>query len=54
MKIKNFTFEPNQHDVLGFNLGMMDFNKAAEISGSRFVILKDKLALLEEHYQILC
>ena len=25
----------------------MDFNKAAEISGSRFVILKDKLALLE-------
>ena len=46
-KIKNFTFEPNQHDVLGFNLGMMDFNKAAEISGSRFVILKDKLALLE-------
>ena len=26
---------------------MMDFNKAAEISGSRFVMLKDKLALLE-------
>jgi len=45
--IKNFTFEPVQHDILGFNLGMMDFNKAAEISGSRFVILKDKLALLE-------
>jgi len=46
-KIKNFSFEPAQHDILGFNLGMMDFNKAAEISGSRFVILKDKLALLE-------
>ncbi len=46
-KVKKFTFEPIQHDVLGFNLGMMDFNKAAEISGSRFVILKDKLALLE-------
>ena len=45
--VKKFTFEPIQHDVLGFNLGMMDFNKAAEISGSRFVILKDKLALLE-------
>ena len=39
-KIKDFTFEPVQHDVLGFNLGMMDFNKAAEMSGSRFVMLK--------------
>mgnify|MGYP000261162448 CR=1 FL=1 len=45
--IVNFSFVPAQHDVLGFNLGMMDFNKASEMSGSRFVILKDKLALLE-------
>ena len=45
--ISNFPFDPAQHDVLGFNLGMMDFNKASEMSGSRFVILKDKLALLE-------
>ena len=26
---------------------MMDFDKAADMSGARFVILKDKLALLE-------
>jgi len=46
-EIPDFDFKPLPHDVLGFNLGMMDFNKAAEMSGSRFVILKDKLALLE-------
>ena len=46
-EIPNFDFKPLPHDDLGFNLGMMDFNKAAEMSGSRFVILKDKLALLE-------
>lgn len=46
-EIPNFNFKPSAHDVLGFNLDMMDFNKAAEMSGSRFVILKDKLALLE-------
>ena len=46
-EIPSFNFKPLSHDILGFNLGMMDFNKAAEISGSRFVILKDKLAFLE-------
>ena len=46
-EIPNFNFKPSAHDVIGFNLDMMDFNKAAEMSGSRFVILKDKLALLE-------
>jgi seryl-tRNA synthetase len=46
-EIPNFNFKPSAHDVLGLNLNMMDFNKAAEMSGSRFVILKDKLALLE-------
>ncbi len=35
------------HDEIGKNLGMMDFESAARISGSRFVILKSSLARLE-------
>ena len=35
------------HDELGLNLKMMDFEVASKISGSRFVILKSKLARLE-------
>ena len=46
-KKRNFSFEPKSHDELGLNLQMMDFEKAADISGSRFVILKSKLAKLE-------
>ena len=42
-----FSFNPLSHDVIGSKLNMMDFDKAAEMSGARFVILKDKLALLE-------
>jgi len=32
-------FEAKGHDVLGENLGMMDFETAAKMSGSRFVVL---------------
>ena len=46
-KIKQFHFNPKQHFELGENLGMMDFEQAAIISGSRFVILKNDLAKLE-------
>tara|TARA_Y100001936_G_scaffold118678_1_gene116153 strand:+ start:5700 stop:6965 length:1266 start_codon:yes stop_codon:yes gene_type:complete len=46
-KKRNFSFTPKSHDELGINLNMMDFEKAADISGSRFVILKNKLARLE-------
>ena len=35
------------HDEIGKNLRMMDFESAAKISGSRFVILKADLARLE-------
>ena len=45
--IRKFSFKPKSHDEIGLNLGMMDFEKATDISGSRFVILKDKLARLE-------
>ncbi len=36
-----------EHFVLGANLGMMDFEQTAKISGSRFVTLKAELAQLE-------
>jgi seryl-tRNA synthetase len=36
----NFAFEPRQHFELGEALGMMDFETAAKMSGSRFVILR--------------
>lgn len=42
-----FAFEPKQHFDLGENLGMMDFETAAKMSGSRFVMLKGELARLE-------
>ena len=35
------------HDEIGKNLGMMNFDIAAKISGSRFVILSSHLAKLE-------
>ncbi|WP_370335833.1 serine--tRNA ligase [Parvularcula marina] len=38
---------PKDHVELGETLGMMDFETAAKISGSRFVILKGDLAKLE-------
>lgn len=42
-----FAFKPHQHFELGAQLGMMDFEKAGQISGARFTILKDGLARLE-------
>ena len=43
--IKEFKFKIKSHDILGKNL--MDFEIGSKLSGSRFVVLKDKLALLE-------
>jgi len=45
--IREFDFEPKQHFDIGENLGLMDFETAAKISGSRFVILKGALARME-------
>ena len=42
-----FDFKPKEHFELGEDLGMMDFEASARMSGARFVVLKDKLALLE-------
>ena len=43
----NFTFKPKSHYELGENLDMLDFDLATKTTGSRFVFVKDKLALLE-------
>ena len=45
--IHNFTFKPKSHYELGENLNMLDFDLATKTTGSRFVFVKDKLALLE-------
>ena len=42
-----FAFEPRQHFELGEQLGLMDFETAAKLSGARFVVLKGALARLE-------
>jgi seryl-tRNA synthetase len=44
---KKFAFQPKQHFELGEALGLMDFDTAAKLSGSRFVVLKGALARLE-------
>ncbi len=44
-KIKKFSFKIKSHTELGSKY--MDFETATKLSGSRFVILKDKLAFLE-------
>jgi seryl-tRNA synthetase len=45
--IRNFEVTPKEHYELGEALGMMDFERAAKISGSRFTVLSSQLARLE-------
>lgn len=42
-----FDFEPKAHWDLGTDLGILDFERAAKITGSRFTLFKDKGARLE-------
>ncbi|MEQ8390481.1 MAG: serine--tRNA ligase [Thalassospira sp.] len=42
-----YDFQPIEHFEIGEKLGMMDFETAAKLSGSRFVILRGGLAKLE-------
>jgi seryl-tRNA synthetase len=44
---RDLGFEPKQHFELGEALGMMDFVTAAKLAGTRFVVLRGKLARLE-------
>ncbi len=43
----NFDFEAKDHIDLGENLGMIDFDSAARISGSRFTVMHGSLARLQ-------
>lgn len=44
--IPSFDFTPLSHDNLGETLGQLDFETAAKITGSRFVVIKNQLARL--------
>ena len=46
-QIPTFKFNPKSRFELGENLNMLDFDIATKTTGSRFVFVKDKLALLE-------
>jgi len=46
-KINKFNFEPKSHYELGEDLKMLNFDLATKTTGSRFVFVKDQLALLE-------
>ncbi|CAM3866466.1 serine--tRNA ligase [Litorimonas haliclonae] len=44
---KEFSFEPQSHDDLGTALGLMNFETAAKMSGSRFVVLSGALSRMD-------
>jgi len=43
----SFSFKPKEHFELGKDLGIIDTDKASEVSGSRFAYLKGDLVMLE-------
>ena len=45
--IKEFAFKPKSHVELGEKNNSLDFETSIKLSGSRFVVLKDKYAMLE-------
>ncbi len=46
-KIPEFSFEVKDHVALGEDLGMLDFETAAKLTGARFVVYKGLIARLE-------
>ena len=46
-EIPKFDFNPKSHYEIGEGLDMLDFDLATKTTGSRFVFVKNKLALLE-------
>ncbi len=45
--IKNFDFKVKSHIDIGLKNGGIDFDTSTKLSGSRFVVLRDRFALLE-------
>ena len=46
-EIKKFSYKPKTHTEIGLKKNGIDFETSTKLSGSRFVILRDKIALLE-------
>ncbi|MDH5580701.1 MAG: serine--tRNA ligase [Bdellovibrionales bacterium] len=46
-KIPSFDYKPKDHVELGESLGMLDFDRAAKITGARFALYRKDLARLE-------
>ena len=46
-QIKKFSFKPKSHFDIGILNNEIDFDTSIKLSGSRFVVLKNKIALLE-------
>ena len=44
---RKFSFQPKAHDELGEKSGLIDFGRAAKVSGARFTFLRAGLAQLE-------
>tara|TARA_B100000242_G_scaffold241095_1_gene181203 strand:+ start:39 stop:1286 length:1248 start_codon:yes stop_codon:yes gene_type:complete len=44
---KEFPFNPKSHFEIGLKENQIDFDTSVKLSGSRFVVLRDKFALLE-------
>src|SRR5262245_6798321 len=44
---RSTSFKPKEHFEIGEQLGMMDFERAARLSGARFAVLKGQLARLD-------
>ena len=45
--VPEFDFEPQDHVDLGISLGMLDFDAASRISGSRFAVMRGPLARMQ-------
>ena len=45
-EVKKFNFKAKDHVALGEELGLIDYDQASKLSGSRFSVLKSELALL--------
>ena len=45
--VPEFEFEPKDHVDLGISLGMLDFDAASRVSGSRFAVIRGPLARLQ-------
>ena len=45
--IRDFGFEPKEHWEIAENLGILDIERSAKVSGARFYYLRNELALLQ-------